>query len=233
MASEFIDVPEAARELGVVQSRVRSLIASGALPAEKLGGRWLLDRRDVAARGRQPTGPGRPLRPRNAWILLLAASSEEPDAPIDPLARWRMNRTLAYPGLAAMRSRADQRARTHRFWALPGELRALHDEPGLVLSGSSAAGNLGLDLLAPDTLDAYLPASQLERLVRRHGLQMTSEAEANILLRAVPDEDWLLADRRIAPIAAVALDLASYPDSRSSRIGLRLLDRLAAEHAQP
>jgi excisionase family DNA binding protein len=233
MSSEFIDVPGAARELGVVQSRVRSLIASGALPAEKLGSRWLLDRRDVAARLRQPTAPGRPLRPRNAWILLLAASGEEPDAPIDPLARWRMRRALAYPGLAAMRSRADRRACTHRFWTLPGELRALHDEPGLVLSGSSAAGKLGLDLLAPDTLDVYLPASQQKRLVRRHGLQMTSEAEANILLRAVPDEDWLLANRRIAPIAAVALDLASYPDSRSSRVGLRLLDRLAAEHAQP
>lgn len=225
MAPELMGVAEAARELNVDPSRVRSLISNGLLRAEKISGRWLLDGSSVRARRRAPVPPGRPLAARNAWALLLDASGDESPARVDSVASWRMRRALEHPGLSAMRPRLERRAVERRFWALPGELPALRDEDDAVLSGSSAAGELGLDLVAPDTVDAYVPSSRVQQLVRSHALQEAPLVEANVTLRAVPDDAWMLAGRNVAPEAAVALDLASYPDPRSSRVGLQLLRR--------
>lgn len=226
MPSDLIDVQEAASELRVGASRVRELLAQGALPGEKLGGRWLLSRADVLARRREPVPPGRPLSAGNAWLLLLEASGERPPGPVDAVAHWRMRRALAHPGLAAIRGRLQRRAQVHHLWALPAELRALRDTQDVVLTGSSAAGTLGLELVAPDALDAYIPAQRLQALAAEHALQDAHAAQANVTLRAVPREAWLLDGRDLAPAAAAALDLASYPDSRSARLGERLLEQL-------
>jgi hypothetical protein len=160
--------------------------------------------------------------------LLLAASGDEMPAEIDALAAWRIRRSLAYPGLAAMRPRLKQRAQPHVMWAPPGELRSLRDDRRLVLSGSSAASAIGLKLLAPDAIDAYVSAEALDSVVRDHALQDAPASQANVVLRAVPPEAWMMLEgRRFAPRAAVALDLASYPDSRSSKAGVRILEQLA------
>jgi hypothetical protein len=125
----------------------------------------------------------------------------------------------------------DRRADVHRFWALPGELRPLLEQPGLVLTGSNAASRLHLELVAPDTVDAYVLGSDLDKLSKGHGLQPPSTAvQANVALRAVPDDAWLLTARAIAPIAAVALDLSFYTDSRSARVGHELLAKLDGRH---
>jgi excisionase family DNA binding protein len=226
MPSDMIGVPEAAHEMGVVPSRVRALIAQGTLPAQKLSGRWLISREDVLARRRDPVPSGRPLSARNAWLLLLEASGEQPPQPVDTVARWRMRRSLRYPGLAAMRPRLTSRAAAYHLWALPGELRVLRDERDVALSGSSAASALGLELVAPDTVDAYIPATRLAALVREHALQDAHPTQANVMLRAVPKDAWMLGARELAPAAAVAIDLASYADSRSARTGKRLLKEL-------
>jgi excisionase family DNA binding protein len=226
--SSLVDVGEAARELRVAPSRVRALIASGGLQAAKVGGRWLVEWDSVLARGRSQAAAGRPLTARNAWALLLLASQDLLPRGFDQHARWRIGQTLNRHDLVDLRSRLERRARVHHLWALPGELRSLRDGDRLVPSGSSAAGALKLELLAPDTVDAYVPASGLDALARAHGLEPASAREANVILRAVPDDAWLLEDRDIAPRAAVGLDLASYPDSRSSRFGMELLAELDA-----
>ena len=223
---EFVDVTEAARELGLDPSRVRALIAGGALRADKVGGRWLVRWDSVVARRRAPVPPGRPLTPRNAWALLLEASGEPVPDDVEPVARWRRRQALQYRGLVAIPRRLDRRARVQQFWALPGELRALRDDDALVLTGSSAAGALKLELAAPDAIDAYVPLDRAEEIVRAHALEEAPVAQANVTLRVVPDEAWMLGGRRIAPKAAVALDLASYSDSRSARVGTELLEWL-------
>ena len=230
MLSNLIGVPEAAREMGVVPSRVRALIAQGTLPAQKLSGRWLISREDVLARCRDPVPSGRPLSACNAWLLLLEASGEQPPQPVDPVARWRMRRSLRYQGLAAMGPRLTRRATAHHLWALPGELRVVRDDRDVALSGSSAAGALGLGLVAPDTVDAYIPATRLAALVHEHALQDAHPTQANVTLRAVPEDVWMLNARELAPAAAVAIDLASYADSRSARAGKRLLEELDRGH---
>jgi excisionase family DNA binding protein len=223
---ELVDVSQAARELGLHPSRVRSLIADGALRADKVGGRWLVHWESVVARRREPMPPGRPLAARNVWTLLLEASGEPVPDDTDPMALWRMRKALQHQGLVAVRGRLDRRAQIHRFWALPGELRTLHGDDALVLTGSSAAGALHLELAAPDTIDAYLAAGQLQEVVHDYGLEDAAPSQSSVMLRAVPDEAWVLNGRRIAPRAAVALDLASYPDPRSARVGIGLLEQL-------
>jgi hypothetical protein len=222
---ELVSVADAAQELGLDPSRVRSLIASGSLSAEKVAGRWLVQWDSVVARGREPHPPGRPMASRNAWALLLAASGEPVPDEIEPVARWRVQQTLRGGGITPVRSRLDRRARAARFWGLPGELRHLRAVPHVALTGSSAASHLGL--LAPDTVDAYVRASQLKRLVVEHGLQEVNRpGEKNVILRAVPDDAWVLDQRQSAPAAAVALDLSFYADSRSARAGRQLLAQL-------
>lgn len=226
MLLDVVDVQQAARELRVGPARVRELLAQGALPGEKLGGRWLIRRSDVQARLHDPSPPGRPLSAANAWLMLLEASGEQPPEPVDAVARWRVRRALASPGLAAMRPRLESRAKTHNLWALPAELRALHDTPDVLPTGSSAAAALNLELVAPDTLDAYFPERRLGHLIAEHALQPAEPAQANVTLRAVPDGAWVLDSREVAPAAAVALDLTSYTDPRSARVGRSLLDTL-------
>jgi hypothetical protein len=224
-----VGVDEAARRLGVAPARVRALIASGGLHADKLSGRWLVDWNSVLARQQAQVKGGRPLTPRNAWALLLAASREPLPAGIQPHARWRIAQSLSRHRLADLESRLERRSSVRPLWALPGELRPLRADDALVLTGSSAAGELELELLAPETVDAYVTADHLEDLTREYGLRPATLGEANVTLRAVPDEAWLLDARRIAPSAAVGLDLVRYADSRSRRVGAELLARLDAE----
>lgn len=229
--SRHVDVEEAARHLRVAPSRVRALIASGGLQADKLGGRWLVEWDSVLARERSQAAAGRRLRARNAWALLLLASGDPLPLRFDPHAGWRIRQTLDRNRLADLRSRLDGRARAHHLWTLPGELRPLRESEDVARSGSSAAGELGLELLAPDTVDAYVAEGRFVALRSEHGLEPASASEANVILRAVPDDAWLLHGRPIAPRAAVGLDLAAYPDSRSARAGSELLAELdAARH---
>lgn len=223
-----VAVEEAARHLRLTPARVRALIASGGLRAEKMGGRWLVEWDSVLARERSQGAAGRPLKARNAWALLLLASGDDLPPGFDQHARWRISQTLERHHLVDLRSRLDGRARMHHLWALPGELRPLRAEEDLVLTASSAAGALELGLLAPDTVDAYVPAGRMEAVASKYGLEPVASYEATVILRTVPDDAWLLEDRRIAPRAAVGLDLASYPDSRSARLGAEVLAQLDA-----
>ncbi len=230
MDRDLISVNDAARELHVDPSWVRALIADGSLAAEKVAGRWLVDPAGVRERQRDPRPAGRPLTARNAWVLILEASGEPPKKDVDPLVLWRMRRSLAHPGLAAMRHRLTGRAMPHHLWGLDSELERLLGSEDVVASGSSAAGKLGLELAAPNTLDAYVPELKLDRLIREHALEPTHPSQANLTLRAVPREAWMIGGRKLAPPAAVALDLTSYPDSRSARVGQQLLSDL--EHGR-
>src|SRR2546430_15610832 len=94
-----IDVPSAAKRLGVHPSRVRALLVSGDLKGRKLGGRWLVDQYASDVRARSASVNGRAFSPSRAWGFLALLSGEE--APwIEPSARSRVRALLAVgPGV--------------------------------------------------------------------------------------------------------------------------------------
>ncbi len=56
----IIFTSDAARILGLSETRVRVLIRAGRLPAARMGRLWVLDPRVVRAFRRKPRRPGRP-----------------------------------------------------------------------------------------------------------------------------------------------------------------------------
>jgi excisionase family DNA binding protein len=60
--SDLVGTTKAAKLLGVSQNRVRQLVASGQLPAERIGRTFVIRLRDIEAFAAAP--PGRPRHPR-------------------------------------------------------------------------------------------------------------------------------------------------------------------------
>jgi hypothetical protein len=225
----LISVPDAADALGLSPARVRLLAANGGLPAQKIGGRWLVERNGVEKRRSRGSAGGRPFAPRNAWAVLNLASGEEVDQ-IDSVTRSRLRRLLSFEGLSTLVPRLERRARVHRFSGHPGEIPYVLADKRLVASGVSAARAAGLDLMAGSEADGYISDSDLDGFVQDHALLPAAALDANVVLRVVPGDVWaeFLKGRPHASEAAIALDLAEDADSRSRAAGEKLLRRLGS-----
>jgi excisionase family DNA binding protein len=220
-----ISIPEAAQALKLSSARVRAMASQGQLPAVKIGDRWLVERSAVEQRRRRKAFRGRRFTPQNAWAVLLLASGE--DVPkLDPSVRSRLKKALALEGLGKLAPRLENRADVSTHKAHPGEIPYVIEDKALVPSGISAAGSMGVGLLASREADGYIAQSQLQRFVDEHALS-PGGIEGNVRLRAVPDAVWSdLAGRSVAPPAAVALDLADESDPRSEAAGEKLVRQL-------
>lgn len=220
-----ISIPEAASALGLSAGRVHALVVDGKLPAVKVGGRWLIERGQVERRRRQRQPKGRPYAAHNAWALLRLASGEEPDG-VDPVVRSRLRRALVLEGVEELEPRLARRAEPRDFFAHSGEIPYIVEDPNFISSGISAAGAHGLDLVPGWETDGYVRAGALEGFESDHALR-PSVGRRNLCLRVVPDSAWHLLDgSRVAPLAAVALDLAEDADPRSAAAGRAALKAL-------
>jgi excisionase family DNA binding protein len=226
--ADLVSVSDAAEVLRLDRSRVRALAASGELSARKIGGVWLIDRASVERRREHPVPAGRPLSASNAWRVLLLASGEDVGKDVGPVARWRVRDALGRRGLDGLQRLLRRHAEVHTFWGLPGELRRVRERDDVMLSGTSAAGGHHLDLLSGDRVDVYVSGSRASGVERAHALAPAPGAVANVVLRLVPDDVWpLLAGRRLAPLAAVAIALAEDPDPRAARVGREVIARIS------
>jgi excisionase family DNA binding protein len=220
-----ISIPQAADVLRLSPGRVHALVAHGQIPAVKVGGRWLLERGEVERRRRQGALRGRPFAPHNAWALLRLASGEDPGE-LDSSVRSRMRKVLANERLEGLAPRLARRGELLYFEGHRGEVPYVVRDPRLVASGVSAAGAHGLDLVSGQEVDGYIRAGAVGKLAADHALRPGSRG-ANVRLRAVPDRAWSFpAEARIAPLAAVALDLAEDADPRSAAAGREALASL-------
>ncbi len=220
-----VSIPEAARALNLSVSRVQALVIHGQVPGVKVGGRWLIERGALERRRRQAALKGRPFAAHNALALLCLASGEDPGG-IDPSVRSRLRRAIALEGVEKLGPRLARRAESRHFDAHPGEIPYILEDPELIESGVSAAAAHGLDLASGPEADGYLRASALKKFVASHALQPAGQG-ANLHIRLVPDEAWrFLENAPVAPLAAVALDLAEDPDPRSSQAGQAALQNL-------
>lgn len=167
---------------------------------------------------------GRPLGSASAWALLLLASGEPAEWASSKIRR-RMAGMLEEHGLTGAFCKLSHRATRHAYEAHRAELRRLADSGDLMLSGVSVAGVNRLGLQGGDEMEAYVAASMVEKIAKRHGL--AAGGEANVVLRAVPDDLWTLVRHRPgAPIAAVLADLAEHSDARARRIARERASRL-------
>lgn len=223
----LISVPDAADALGLSPARVRLLAANGGLPAQKIGGRWVVERAGVEKRRSRGSAGGRPFAPRNAWAVLGLASGDEVEG-VGPVVRSRLRRALSSDGLSSLMLRLESRAEVHRYSGHPGEIPYVLADKKLVASGVSAAQEIGLDLMSGLEADGYVSAEDLDAFVRDHALLPAAAVDANVVLRAVPDDVWadFLEGRPHASEAAIGLDLAEDADSRSQVAGKKLLGRL-------
>jgi excisionase family DNA binding protein len=223
--SRLIDLmapADAAQQLGVSVRRVYHLIASGQLPAERIGRRLLVERGALDAWDKVRSPGGQPFSPQRAWGLLHLADGE-PAPWLDPVSRSKLRAILRDRSLRELRGRLGRRAVRQGLRAHPSDLSRLRDEPGVVRSGVSAAREIGLDLLASDVLDAYVPGQRLDALIRRYRLRPSRDP--NVIFRRLPALDFGWGSRTVAPAAAVAIDLDEDPDPRSQEAADRALSR--------
>jgi excisionase family DNA binding protein len=168
--TDSVPVGEAAQRLGISEQRVRAMIASGRLPAEKLGGVWWISQRALACERFAAPSPGRPFTAAHAWAALVLASGENDLSWISRQSRWRIRSALRSSGVEGLSGRLVNRGAPHAYQAHPGELSYLAEEPEVMRTGPSAADAHGLGLHGSDELHAYVPAAALDRIRSEHAL---------------------------------------------------------------
>jgi len=207
--------------LSVSVARVRALAARGELPAIKLGREWLIEKAAVEHRIALEPRAGRLFAPARAWGLLYLADGMTPDW-LSPQDRWRLSRFIPRLRAGDLRAQMVDRGRARLFRVHPGLLDALRSDDALMMTGVSASAPLRLGLIGgDDSVEAYVSENVLEDLARRHYLRHTDDV--NVVLRVVPSFDWTWPALRVAPSAAVALDLLDNPEPRARQVGHDLL----------
>lgn len=219
----YLTVAQAAQRLGISARRVNHLVGTGDLRSSQLGAITVIPVADVERRRSLKPGAGRRLTASNAWGVLALASGERPPW-LGADTRYRLGRLLAKHELVSLRARLVERGEPQAFRAHSSVLRAIRDDPALMLTGVTAAAELRLGLLAGETVDAYVDERALATLVARYGLRKSEEP--NVILRVVPAFMPSWPPSHIASNAAVALDLIEEDDPRSRQVGTELLRRL-------
>src|SRR5712691_4443414 len=229
---ELLSISEAARQLDLSPRRVRALVESGRLRANRVGSRYVISRSDVGRYQRSKAPSGRPISAANAWGLVAILAGEEPSW-LGSSAEWRLRRLLKQ-GAAQVEDallRSAPRSDVHHWRLLLGDLaKALEDEDVLVLGGL-AAQSPSIDvpyLPGQDPLEAYVSDRDLRKL-RGRFKPSDDSSHANLLLR-VPAHPWVLKKGPAAPEAVVAADLLEHDDERVVRAGRQLLERLVDAH---
>jgi excisionase family DNA binding protein len=216
-------VAEVASELEVSPERVRQLIASGALPAVRVGGRWVIEEEVV----RRPDG--RPWSEAAAWCVLLLALGR-PASWCSVKQRQRARRRLA-DGVESHAARLSARSSPEWFRGHPAALRRLARDGRIVSSGVSAASQAGADLVVADQVEGYVRSTDLDPLIGDFGLERVRIGDGSVQLRVVRDIWPFESDERTAPRLVVALDLLDQRDERTRRAGKTLLDHALRELA--
>lgn len=225
-----VPVSEAADRLGVNLSRVRAMIRSGALDAQKLGDRWFVDPASLDRRKSARLPKGRPFSPKNAWALLLKSEGGEVRGQtkilkeLSPSALSRVRSRLKGWSIGSLAPRLRGRARVQRLKAHPGDLPGIESDPWVVRGGASAAREYGIDLVAPGEIEIYVQAGKLGELKRKYFLEASSKP--NVILHVV-EEPWPFpASCRTVPAVVAALDLLEADDETSRYAGREFLSRL-------
>lgn len=221
-----IGTEEAADRLQISTRRMRVLLETGRINAQRVSGRWIIDDGDLA-RFRFPRSAGRPLSPRSAWQLInhiqqnsgLQLSTRD----LEPIERHRLEARLgrlkaAEDPLEVLCSMLAKRAERFELSVSPVDLRSLRQDPRIRLSGicHPASG-----LLANAEVEAYVAREDYDTLVKDWFLvQVSAGSRANVVLHVaelVPEK---------TPVLLVAVDLAERGGVREEEAARELIGNL-------
>jgi excisionase family DNA binding protein len=223
-----LSVSEVSSRLDVTPGRVRQLIESGALRAQKVGSQWVVDDSELATLHLRTNG--RPWSASSTWGLLWRAIGR-PAPWLTEREGYRVDERLT-KGLDPFVERLSLRAARTEFRAHPSALDRLQNDPRWVASGVSAAKFLGADLIVGDqVIEGYLRATDLTAAISDFGLVTPGSAAGNVVVHAYSGVEPFEPFERSAPMLLVALDLLEHSDQRTIRAGRALLDTFKADHA--
>jgi excisionase family DNA binding protein len=222
----WLSVRDAAEQLELSVSYVRSLLEAGSLQGEKLGHVWFIDPEDVRRRSAHEHRPGRPLSASNAWRYLLvlseAAARGADLGPVDlygldAVERSRLRAQLAdIPQVDGLARLVRSRANVWRMRVHPGALdRLLVD--GLVSAGAGRAVAVqGGGVAEGGRPRLYVREADVDSLRRKY--RLADDVEGNVDVAVIPAsvaEDALPRRGEAVPLAAAWADLFDDPDARA------------------
>lgn len=227
-----LEVKEAARRLGVSESRVRQLVRAEALRGRRVGNSWLVCAEDVALRERARLRAGRPLAAPRAWAALdLLDAGQARWLPSS--ARSQVRSLLARlddPGpevwLSLLRARSD----VVRVVAHPAALERLPGVDGVLRAGAGEAVSRGFDLVSLDASpeEVYVAAPVWPQVVSSLALRQSARPDlANLVVR-IPRAVWPFEERGEVSEAALAADLVESAEPRAIAAGAARLSELVA-----
>lgn len=233
-----ISVPEAAARLGVVAQRVRQRIQDGSLPAERVGGQWIIDEKDLA-RIADSNAPGRPLSERSAWGLVAAADKNvnllhSLSAPDRSRARARLRKLAAAQQddsheilrllSVFMRNRAARRC----YLVAQRDLNDLRNDSRIRLSGLSHPES---GLASGDLVEGYLSVDDLDDVIQDYLLRDVDRDRANVFLHVVSSdiEEILPLLSRAWNSLLMAADLSEHDGPRERHRAMEVLNDLAQQ----
>lgn len=226
-----ITVADAALRLRVRETRVRQLVAAGTIAARRVGRQWVIDDAELDRHAALiSTGStSRAMSPRVAWGA-AAILDHRPTPWLTSSERSRLTRRLrtADPQVPELFQRwlTRRQVRTTRLRAATEDIPAVLAGEGVVATGLSAVGPLGLGLIATGQGEAYVTAAAAQSVT--DDFFLVPSGRGNLLLRIVDgsghtDSATRLDDGLLAPTLMVAVDLLDQPDTRSRSVGRDLL----------
>lgn len=203
---------EVADYLGLSSRRIRTIIASGQLPARQVAGQWLVPAGAVAAF--LPKGGGRPMAEQSAWSVLASLCGQ--DVQVSSRLRRRIQQ-LGNDGSPHLRMRSWMSARGRLFqaWAFLPAIALLQSDERLILGGEHGLA----DLERSGHLHAYVGVGDLSDVVDDHKLQPASDGQIpNVAIWAVSDVNAVprqQGDLHVANAVVSAVDLLEGSDTRA------------------
>lgn len=221
-----LSVPELAKRLQVNESRVRLLVQSGRIPAQRIAGRWVIDEAD-AAEYRPGVPAGRPLSERSAWQLALNAwgvgACQPSGHDLTPVERHRLKQRLdrlqeSHDPLALICSLLAKRAEKAELSASPADIAELREDPRLRLSGVSHKAS---GLHSNSELEAYVSREDYDVLVQDWLLVRPRPGQRpNVFLHVAENVPAEL------PPLLIAVDLAERRGAREQKAAGEILKSL-------
>ncbi|WP_370071140.1 helix-turn-helix domain-containing protein [Mycobacterium sp. MAA66] len=228
--SDMVTTAHAAQRLGVHPSRVRALIASGALTATRAGNQWLIDtdsldhQHNLIAAG----ATGRPFAPRIAWAA--GALCDGRPGTLIPTERTRLRHRLAgvdsnsngaCPRVQRWLSRRAQSM--HHYRISERDVAVLMATDGVLATGISTANFYDLGLGTGGFADAYVSDRTHRELVKNFVL--IDSARGNLTLRVTDARviETTMLDADVAPRLIAGVDLTEDTDTRTRSAGRALI----------